>query len=959
MGTTTPSDPIVGRHAELATLEELVRGVAAGRGRAVWIEGEPGIGKSSLLAAGLSDADRLGCATAWAAADALSQRFPLRAIRDCLLGHPDSRGAGPADVAEVLQAKAPAGVLGGADPVAAAIERLLALVDRLCASSPLVMVMDDLQWADDASLVAWHQLALAVEQLPLLLVAACRPVPQREMVLRLRSSLLARDATLISLGPLASGEVSDLVARLVGAPPGPDLQRLAAHASGNPLYLREMVDTLLREQRVTVERATAELAKPSPNGAPGAPGSLGSVIARHLDFLSPAARSMLSVAALLGTEFSVTDLAVVLGRPPTELIDKLQEAQAAGVVTESGANLAFRHGLIRQALYERMPSTVRVALHRQAARALAEAGAGVEQVAGQLLAVDTSLDTWAVRWIAEHASALTDRSPELAAELLSHAARHGAEDDPGRLAIHDSLAKAQFRLGRHDEAEASARQVLRHSDDPAETAEMRWILSRVLFSAGRNDEALSVAREALLQPDLPVLWRARMCALHAMALRYVLGDLDAAEAGARDALELGESVADPFATGYALCILWLVASVRREHGTALRFIDRAIDVLGHDTDHPDLRTFALDNRIFTLQNLDRLADADASLSEARRDAERTGDRRATLHIGAAVQHYWTGRWDDAVAELDSVAEDGPEITHFGLRERGPILLYHGVSALIAVQRDNRDAAGLHLKAGFAQPIDTVSAWENRDFLVAARALDAERSGDLSRAVALLAPILETRPGQMTLVHQWLPDLVRTAVAAGDSSTAGAALDRCEQEAAREEIPGRAAAALGRCRGLLLSDAEALVAAAGHYRQVGRPVERAQTLEDAAVQLAAQGQLAQARDALSQATDIYAGLGAYWCVRRAETRLRPYGIRRGSRAPRRRATTGWPALSRTELTVAYLVGEGRSNPDIAAELFLSRGTVQTHVSHILAKLGIRSRVEIAREVMNHPLAESRG
>jgi DNA-binding NarL/FixJ family response regulator/tetratricopeptide (TPR) repeat protein len=972
MGATTPFNPFVGRDAELAALKGLVRGVAAGRGRAVWVEGEPGIGKSSLLAAGLSDVDRLGCATGWAVADELSQRFPLRAITDCLRRRAHSQAAVPADVAGVLQATTPAGVLGGADPVAAAVERLLALVDRLCASSPLVMVMDDLQWADDASLVAWHQLALAVEQLPLLLVAASRPVPQREMVLRLRSSLLRRDAALVSLGPLASGEVSDLVAGLVGAPPGPGLRRLAAHASGNPLYLREIVDTLLRERRVTVEKATAELAPPPPDSQPlpdsqpytdsppspdGAPASLASAIARRLGFLSPAALSMLGTAALLGTEFSVTDLALVLGRQPTELIGELQEAQAAGVVTESSSSLAFRHGLIRQALYERMPATLRVALHRHAAHALAEAGAGVEQVAGQLLGVNATLDTWAVRWIAAHASALTNRSPEIAAELLSHAAWHVAEDDPSGLAIHDNLAKAQFRLGRHGEAEACARQVLLRSDDPVVTAEMRWILSRVLFSVGRNDEALSVVHEALRQPDLPMMWRARMRALQAMSLRYVRGDLDAAEIGARDALALGEGAGDSFAVGYALCIRWLVASVRREHGTALQFIDRALDVLSRDANHPDLRAFALDNKIFTLQNLDRLADADAYLSEARRDAERTGDRQATLHIGAAVHYYWVGRWDDAVAELDSVAEDGPEITHFGLRERGPILLYHGVSALVAVQRDNRDAARQHLEAGFAEPIDTVSAWENCDFLVAARALDAERSGDIGRAVALLAPILETRPGQMTLVHQWLPDLVRVAVAADDTSTARAALERCEEEAAREEISARATAALSRCRGLLFFDAEALQAAASHYEEVGRSVEQALTLEDAAAQLAAQGQSAPARAALRQVADIYAGLGAYWCLRRAETRLRAYGVRRRAHGPRRRATTGWQALSRTELTVAYLVGEGRSNPDIAAELFLSRGTVQTHVSHILAKLGVHSRVEIAREVMNHPLAAS--
>ena len=94
------------------------------------------------------------------------------------------------------------------------------------------------------------------------------------------------------------------------------------------------------------------------------------------------------------------------------------------------------------------------------------------------------------------------------------------------------------------------------------------------------------------------------------------------------------------------------------------------------------------------------------------------------------------------------------------------------------------------------------------------------------------------------------------------------------------------------------------------------------------------------------------------MRRAGTRLRPYGIRVGARGPRRRATTGWEALTRTELAVAHLVAEGRSNPDIAVELFLSRGTVQCHVSHILTKLKLRSRAEIAREAMKQPPAARR-
>jgi DNA-binding CsgD family transcriptional regulator len=103
-------------------------------------------------------------------------------------------------------------------------------------------------------------------------------------------------------------------------------------------------------------------------------------------------------------------------------------------------------------------------------------------------------------------------------------------------------------------------------------------------------------------------------------------------------------------------------------------------------------------------------------------------------------------------------------------------------------------------------------------------------------------------------------------------------------------------------------------------------------------------------------EIYTGLGAHWDVRRAETRLRRLGIRRGQRGSRQRPSTGWAALTPTELTVARLVASGLSNPDIAARLFLSRRTVQSHVSHILRKLGAHTRVDITREVLRHEVGE---
>jgi DNA-binding NarL/FixJ family response regulator len=131
----------------------------------------------------------------------------------------------------------------------------------------------------------------------------------------------------------------------------------------------------------------------------------------------------------------------------------------------------------------------------------------------------------------------------------------------------------------------------------------------------------------------------------------------------------------------------------------------------------------------------------------------------------------------------------------------------------------------------------------------------------------------------------------------------------------------------------------------------RPLGLGQALEDLAVVRAADGDVAAARTALAEAVDIYAGLGAEWDMLRADARLRPYGVRR-RRAGTRRPATGWAALTPTETKVAHLVGDGLSNPDIAKRLFLSRRTVQVHVSSILGKLQLRSRVEVAGQIGRH-------
>ncbi len=160
------------------------------------------------------------------------------------------------------------------------------------------------------------------------------------------------------------------MAALAGGRPDEGLLRLADGAAGNPLYVTELVG-----------RADAELEEwPSP--APGRPaltagprrGSLSAAIADRLGFVAGPVREMLRAAALLGMDFTVPDLAVVLGRDVADLDPLVGQACAVGVLAESGPGLGFRHPLIRAALYEEMPAAVRAAWHRDAGRALAERG---------------------------------------------------------------------------------------------------------------------------------------------------------------------------------------------------------------------------------------------------------------------------------------------------------------------------------------------------------------------------------------------------------------------------------------------------------------------------------------------------------------------------------------------------------------------------------------------------------
>jgi DNA-binding CsgD family transcriptional regulator/tetratricopeptide (TPR) repeat protein len=935
----------VGRKDELAVLTAAMSALARGEGTVVWVEGEPGIGKSSLVTEALAVAGQPGWDVGWGGADQLSGRLPLRVMQDCLqahIGSPDRRRARAAALLRGWRH----GALSGGDASADGIEVLLTLADELCASSPTVLVLDDLQWADEASLTVWHQLAASISQSRLLLIGTCRPAPGRPELQQVRADV-ARRGQVVALAPLPGTDVTALVTAMVGASPGDGLRRLTAQAAGNPLYVRELVDALLREQAVVI----SPFAEVATNGQ-HLPVSLGEVLEDRLNSVSAETAQLLRIAAVLGGRFAVSDVAVVLRRTASELVAGLQEAVAAAILDGAGPELAFRHPLIRQALYESMPQALRTALHAEAARELAAAGADALTVAQQLSAsaARRSATDWTRAWLLQTAPVLARAASRLAVELLTSELGENPGGE-GWDALTVSLVRALLIVGDSSEAVGQASRALSAMADPARRCETSWLLAQAQVSAGlSNDVAVTTIKQALGAADVPRVWEARLLAGLGTMERVPDGVI-ATRAFASQGLAVAEQVGDPTATAQALFALWLANSVERDHAAALDCVERALSVMGDDAGHDDLRSSFLDARTLTLQNLDEWQRAELALRQSREFAQRSGRADRATWASAAVLRYWLGDWDDALAELGTDATDAPRLVYAFHRERWSALLFYGVTALIAGRREQRTAAGQSLEEGLALPIEKLSDRENRDFLVAAHALSLEQAGDVNQAMLRLAEMLPRRSNEMTLIHQWLPDLVRLALAAGDRPMARTAAEACQQEADAESRPARAAAASLRCHGLLEANADRLTEAVAHYRAVGPAVELPTALEDLAVVFAEHGHEGDARAALNEAVNLYEGMQARWDIRRAESRLRPYGIKRGGRSRRGpRPTVGWESLTPTEVKVAALVARGDSTADIALSMFLSRRTVQTYISRILTKLDAKSRVEIVREAL---------
>ena len=932
----TPAGALVGRDSEMALLTGLIREVARGRGSSVLIEGEPGIGKSALVRAAVAGAPDAGCQVFWGSGDELGQALPLLPFLDGLRVREPSTNPRRNTIVQLLRGEVAAD--RGTDVPAVLAEQLLALVAEQYAVRPTILVVDDLQWADQASITLWGRLARSARQVPLLLVGMMRPAPQRDDLLALRR--MVDDDARLQLTGLSGVAVADLVAGLAGGVPDGDLLRLADGAAGNPLYLTELVAALARSSGLTVtETGAAELAGGS------APSSLSAAIADRLGFVAGPVREVLRAAALLGTDFAVPDLAIVLGRSVADLIPAVDEACAVGVLAESGHGLGFRHPLIRAALYDEMPAPVRAAWHRDAGRALAAAGGPPDRVARQMLRAvgepgdaTEPMDEWMLDWLARTADSLVAQAPGVAAELLTQAVASCPADSAQHGWLASRLADALYRIGDWAEAEQVANFALEHAAEPDLLVDLHWTLAQCRMLAGESAEALATLDRALASPGISARHRARLLVLAART-HMSLGAVETAGRIAGSALAAASEAGDSWAMGWALLMMALVTSVRGRMTDALPLFDRALTVTQSDPALTDLRLLLQINKAVTLGNLDRYEEALAVAGQARHLAGQVGTtfRLAQAHGALGQLLFQTGRWDDALAEVGMVHED--------LKEPAVVCGELGIAAVISFHRGEVGAARGHLAA--AAPHAERLGHRLITSLALARSLDREHDGALPEALAALRDALDGNTEEVEEIEDLLPDAVRLAAETGDTGTAQVLASQAAALAAESEIPHRQATALY-CRGLLDHDASRLLAAAERYGDAGRPLLRAKALEAAAGEFVESDDRGQARDAFTQAVEVYTALGAAADVSRLQATFRAHGIRRGPHAKHRRARSGWDSLTATEIKIAAFVEEGLSNPEIAARLLLSRRTVATHVSHILKKLDVHSRIDIARE-----------
>jgi len=936
---------VIGRVPERGWLEDAVAEAAAGRGALVLLGGDAGVGKTRLAeeVANAADASFLRGA---ASPSSPPYCAVVAALRRHLQKAPDGlAGCGPlrGHLALLLPE------LGDAVPEsdrATLFEAIRCALATIAARRPALVLLDDLQWSDDATLELLAALAAPLRDLPVLVIAAYRAdeIPRGHPVRRLRTEL-RRDRVLreLVLDPLSPREATELAERVLGERVAPALARaLYDRTQGVPFFVEELSGALRSGGRLQGGPAGLE---PAGDGDVPLPETIRDAVLLRVARLSPEARATAEAAAVAGPRFELA-LIDALG-----CASGLEELMAGGLIVERDAGrAAFRHPLARDALYEDIPWLRRRSLHR----ALAEALEGRPRASSQV----------AAHWLAA-------REPERALDALLRAI--------GELvAVHAYRDAA--RAGRH------ALELWPDGERGAERLDLLERHARCAELAGDLADATRALREVAVARRTHGLGRALGDAERRLAGIYELqGDREralasrrvAANAFAADGLP-GEAAADRLVAAAFL-------QSAGKHSEAVELAGRAVDEAAR-ADRTDLRARAL-----ALQGVARAkrGEHDAGVATVRAGLSLALEHELTAEAAEAYQRLGTalevaadysGAHEALATAVGLCRTDGAEgLEHtclgcvaYVLRELGDwrqaevlcrelqsqgggpdrTLVADGVlGAIYAFRGDPRTARPLLLRClEAASRLGVISMQVD----TAASLAWVEEQEGAYEAAAERARLLLARWHESEDRHYAVWGLRRAACSFARHDAlreARACADALSSIAAAAGYPDALAAlahALGEIalrEGDALGAADQLARALELQAALEIPFERAQIQLRAGVAEAAAGRREIALERLGDAYRTARRLGSRPLAAEATAEVAKLGEslerRLGRRAAAEHAGAG---LSRRELEVMRLVAVGRTNREIARDLYVSPRTVDMHVRNILAKLSCRSRTE---------------
>ena len=954
------TDQLVGRAEELGVFDRVLADVDhRGGAAAVELVGEPGIGKSRLLAEFADQADRRGRLVLAGSASELERDLPFAVFVDALDEYlrgldPDRLPELDEDVLTELAHVFPSlSKLATAPLVALQHERyrahraVRALFEFLAQTRPLVLLLDDVHWADSASIELLSALLRRPPTAPVLLAVAVRPrqTPER-LAAALERAHRSGAVTRLALRPLTSAEARELV--------GERIDVLYAESGGNPFYLEQLC------RSGSHESAAGGGPEISLTGI-DVPSAVAASLNEELALLSSTARRFLEGAAVAGDPFEPELAAAAADASEAQAMDAVDELLHLDLVrdTDVPRRFKFRHPLVRRAVYEATPGGWRLGAHERCAKVLALRGATAAARAHHVRRSAREGDADAVAVLREAGEGAIRLAPASAAQWFADALRllpHAAVEN--RIELLRARSGALTAVGRFADSHAALIEAL--AIVPEDSDELRAELARACAAVedllGQHEQAgfrLADALKLLPDQDSPeavalmtelavnLVWRARYEEVHVWSARAVSA-----------ARRLGDQplLAAALAVG-VLADSMMGAAERAEAGRreASAIVDALSDV--ELARHLEAPTRLAGTELY----VGRYADGELHAARALAVARATGQGDHLLALVATLGGLW--RLRGKLAEACELLDGGIESAR----------LLGNTHALVWTLL-GRSAAALHVgdvAEALASAQEAFDLRTNLDegFHSAEAAVDLARalleSGEPQRAVELL--VGHAGGEKLVLIAggpraHYLESLTRCWLALDRPAEAERAAEAAMAWASELQLPmafawaNRAAATVALYTGDAAGAAERASAAAAANDEAGAPVEAALSRTLAGRALGQTGEAERAVAELQRAARGFEACGALRYRDEAERELRKLGHRIHRRTlPGRSDGTALESLTERELQVAQLVVDRKTNPQIAAELFLSRKTVETHLRNIFRKVNVSSRVDLAHAV----------